>query len=109
MTTMLGATVIYGGQTSISGYINLTENVGPGDVSSEDVENADGKKVTRLVFQVMPKLTLTLVATTGTFAEFVEGAMCTATGWTAYYIDSLSIAKVKGARQGTVNLTSIFN
>lgn len=109
MTTMLGATVIYGGQATITGYINATQD-GPGsaNISSEDVENADGKVVTRLVFQVQPKLSLDLIATTGTFTEFVEGAMCGATGYTNYFVDACAITLVKGAKHGKIAMTAIF-
>jgi len=109
MTTLLGATVVYGGQTTITGYINASQE-GPGsaNISSEDVENADGKVVSRLIFQVQPKLSLDLICTTGTLTEFVEGAMCTATGYTAYYVESCAVTLVKGAKHAKIAMTSIF-
>ncbi len=108
MTTMLGATVIYGGQTTVAGYIVMSHDIGGANISSEDVESAAGAVVTRLVFQVQPKVSFDLIATTGTFSEFPEGAMSTATGYTAYFVDSCAITLVKGAKHGKIAMTSIF-
>lgn len=111
--TLLGATVIYGpdGTTvsALPGYIVLSQTSGGNEVSNEDVEDAYGKRQSRIVMGVYPKEQLTLVATTGTFTEFVEGALVAGvTIYASYYVSSLSVVKVKGARQGTVTLDKIF-
>ena len=107
--TLLGATIAYGGQPTISGYIVETwDGPGAAEIASEDVEDADGKRVSRLIFGVYPKISATLKATTGTFSEFVEGAMCTATGYTAYYVDSAAPALSKGQKRIALQMTKIF-
>ena len=107
--TLLGATVAYGGQPTISGYI-VERWTGPGgaEIDHEDVHDAAGARVSRIEFGIYPKITATLIATTGTFTEFPEGGMCTATGYTTYFVDSCAPVNSKGAKRAELSMTKIF-
>ena len=107
MTTKIGTTLVTGGQTAVAGYINTSEGTGGANIDSEDYADADGARVTRLIYQVDATLTLNLIATTGDFTEFPEGAMCTATGLTNYFVDSVVKTEVKGATTAVISMTNI--
>jgi len=105
--TVIGGTLVVGGQTSVSGYIVSQETHGGADIDMEDIDAAAGTRASRLIFKIDGKKTLSLIATTGTFSEFPEGGMCTATGLTAYFVDACPITKTRSAQRAEVSLTNI--
>lgn len=106
-TTQLGSTLIIGGQRTLTNYIVSEDTINDANVVSEDVEDADGKLVTRLVFRNEAKIRLSLICKTGATpaTEFPVGTMCTVTGLTGYFVDSAPIVKTKSAQKVTVDMT----
>lgn len=90
-------------------YIVQSVTEGNKNVEIEDVFDADGALVTRLVFLRHAKLSITAVCKTAATpaTDFPVGDMSALTGLTAFYVDGLSVNKVKGATQITVELTNI--
>lgn len=107
-TITIGQAFSIGGQTAISGYVVLEEGTDV-DVVMEEQEDADGAIVALFIFEKRPIVNLTLVATTGTFSEFPKGALCTATGYTDYYVQDAKIVKSKSAMKGTITLIQYPN
>jgi hypothetical protein len=107
--TVIGGTIIIAGQETITGYIveKDSRNVQAGAIKMKDVMTAAGIRHCRIVFQKDPKISLTLIATTGTFSEFPEGAMCTVTALSQYFVDSCKIDKTEGEQRAQVELTNI--
>lgn len=100
------------GATTLAGYI--VQSYGDGDVefTSQDIHDETNQLKTRLIFQKMPKLTLTLIplATTNKaaiLADFPKGAMSTGPGLTAFFVDDCQIVETGEAVQVTVSLTNI--
>jgi len=106
-TTQLGSTLIIGGQRALTNYIVSEDTINDANVVSEDVEDADGKLTTRLVFRNEAKIRLSLICKTGATpaADFPVGAMCALTGLTGYFVDSAPIVKSKSAQKVTVDMT----
>lgn len=99
------------GQATVSGYIVDTDNRGGTDIDFEDIMDSDGAFHTRIVFEKrMLKINLSLIVTTGTPAtDFPEGAMCTVTGLTDYFVDSAPVDSTKSAQRVSVQLTRLLN
>jgi hypothetical protein len=108
--TQLGATLIIGGQRTLTNYIVESDEVNDANVVSEDVEDADGKLATRIIFRNEDKVKLSLICKSGASpaTEFPVGAMCTITGLTTYFVDSAPIVKAKGAQKVSVEMTKIL-
>lgn len=100
-----------GGQASLTGYIVDTDSRGNTEIQFEDIYDAAGAFHTRIVFEKrMLKVALTLLVTTGTPAtDFPEGAMCTVTGLTDYFVDSAPVSETKSATRVEVQLTRLLN
>lgn len=109
MATQLGTTLIIGGQRTLTNYIVETDEVGGNDIDMEDVLAADGTRATRIIFKIDEKAKLSLICKTGATpaSDFPEGAMCTLTGLTGWYVDSAPITKSKSAQKVSVTLTNI--
>lgn len=115
---VLGTGVIQGANVStatatvtFTNYIVENATEGGKNVDFEDVMDADGKRVTRIVFNREKKLTLTLIcktAATTPMTDFPEGDMCAITGLTTFFVDSCAVSRVKGANKVTVTLSEIF-
>ena len=107
--TQLGTTLIIGGQRTLTGYIVADDEVNNANIVQEDVEDADGKLATRIIFRNEAKVKLSLICKSGSTptADFPVGAMCTVTGLTAYFIDSAPVVKTKSAQKVTVEMTNL--
>lgn len=103
----LGTALSLGGQITIAGYIVSEDQPGGADIDMEDVDDATGERASRVIYKVDDKRQLTLIATTGDFSEFPEGAMCTAAGLTDFFVDSAPVTKTRGAKRGVISLTKI--
>ena len=105
--TQFGSTLIIGGQRTLTNYIVSEDTINDANVVSEDVEDADGKLCTRIIFRNEAKIRLSLICKTGATpaSEFPIGAMCTVTGLTGYFVDSAPIVKSKSAQKVTVDMT----
>lgn len=108
-TTQLGATLIIGGQVTVSGYIVEQDTSGGNEIDSEDINDADGKKTSRLIYGIYPKRNLTLIAKTGATpaTTFPEGAKCTDAGLSNFFVDSAPIVETKSATKVTVQMTDL--
>ncbi len=105
--TQLGSTLIIGGQRTLTNYIVSEDTINDANVVSEDVEDADGKLTTRIIFRNEAKIRLSLICKSGATptSEFPVGAMCTVTGLTGYFVDSAPVVKTKSAQKVTVDMT----
>ena len=106
----VGSAVTAAGQPTIAGYIVESWNVQQGgDVQQEDIADADGAFYGALIYEKrMEKITGTLIVTTGTPATtFPEGAMCTATSYTKYFVNRCEVQNSKGPRRINVELEKI--
>jgi len=108
--TQLGATLIIGGQRTLTNYIVETDETNDANVVSEDVEDADGKLATRIIFRNEDIVKLSLICKSGASpaTDFPKGAMCTITGLTTYFVDSAPVVKAKGAQKVSVEMTKIL-
>ena len=108
--TQLGATLIIGGQRTLTNYILIEDTLNDANVVSEDVEGPDGELSTRIIFRNEPKIKCALICKTGAAptSDFPVGAMCTITGLTAYFVDSAPVVKSKSAQKVTLEMTKIL-
>ena len=108
--TQLGATLIIGGQRTLTNYIVESDEVNDSNLVMEDVEDAAGALSTRIIFRNEAKVKLSLICKSGASpdVDFPVGAMCTVTGFTDHFVDAAPIVKTKGAQKVTVELTHIL-
>jgi len=108
MATQIGTTLEIGVNT-IENYVVQSINDGGSDIDSEDIMDENGGRTTRIIFQVDDKVSLDMVAKDGATPEtdFPEGAMCTVTGYTSFFVDSLTVESTKGAKRVRVDMTNI--
>lgn len=97
------------GVATLTGYVVQERGDGDAEVRMQDVFDEDGVLKTRIVFQIMPKLSLNLFALSATdvLADFPRGQLCTVTGLTAYFVDACNRTATEGATQVRVELTNI--
>lgn len=105
--TQLGTTLIIGGQRALTNYIVSEDTLNDANVVSEDIEDADGKLATRIIFRNEAKIKVSLICKTGATptSDFPMGGMCTITGLTGYFIDSAPVVKTKSAQKCTLEMT----
>lgn len=94
---------------TLTNYIVESSSSGSGEVDFEDVFNADGAIVSRLIFNRDPIINLVLIAKNAAApsTDFPAGDICAVTGLTSYYVESCDIATSKGATRVTVTLKNI--
>jgi len=99
-----------GGQATLTGYIVESDSRGGTDIDFEDIQDATGAFHTRIVFEKrMLRINLSLLVTTGNPAtDFPEGALCTVSGLTDYFVDSAPVSKTKSASRVEVQLTKLI-
>jgi len=109
MSVVVIGTDVGKGATTVTGY--YVQSYGDGDVefNSQDIRDETNQLVTRLVFQRMAKLTLTMIplAATNPKTEFPKGAMATHASFTSYFVDDMQLNESGEADQVTVSLTNI--
>ena len=107
--TQIGGTLIIGGQQTLTNYIVEQDTLNDANVVQEDVEDADGKLVTRIIFRNEAKIKLSLICKTGATptSDFPIGGMCTVTGLTAYFVDSAPVVKTKSAQKVDLEMTNL--
>jgi hypothetical protein len=105
------STLTIGGQADLTGYIVETDNRGGRDIDFEDIMDASGAFHTRIVFEKrMQRINLTLLVLAGVPAtDFPEGAMCTLTGLTDFFVDSAAVSQTKSASRVDVQLTKLIS
>lgn len=108
--TQIGSTLIIGGQRALTNYIVSEDTLNDANVVSEDVEDADGKLVTRIVFRNEAKIKCSLICKTGATptSDFPVGGMCAITGLTQYFVDSAPVVKSKSAQKVNLEMTAIL-
>ena len=98
--------------TDLDAYIVESATEGGATVDSEDVVDANGARVSRLIFNRQKQIQMTLISKTVTYANIViafpQGDMCSVTSLTSYFVTSCAISKVKGAWKIAVTLDKIF-
>ena len=108
-TAKIGNDDVVIGAPTITGYIvqSVTDPAGA-DIDMEDIiDHSTGQLVTRLVFQVHPKINLTLITTTGTpGTDFPIGQMTTVLTQ-ACFVDDCQVEKTRAGQRVTVSLTNI--
>jgi hypothetical protein len=105
MATQFGTDLQLGGQTSITGYIVVSEVADKEIYNPEDIDDATGTLTTKIVYGTHPTLKLELICLSGNSgAEFPQGAMCTATGLTAYWVRSCTVTETKSATRISVDM-----
>lgn len=108
----IGTQVQAGAAPSVGTWTNyIVQRVTEGEkeIDLEDIFDADGALVTRLIFRRHAKLTVEAVCkqAAAPATDFPQGDMATLTGLTAFYVDRCSIAESKGATTVSVELTNI--
>ena len=108
----IGTGVISGAVPSVgtwTNYIVQSVTEADKDVEIEDIDDADGALVTRLIFKRHAKLHIEAVCKTAAtpVTDFPKGDMCALTGLTAYYVDDIKVTETKGANRISVDLTLI--
>jgi hypothetical protein len=107
----IGASMIIGGQTSISGYIVRDEEVNGVEPHNEiKVDNADGTLAAIITPALYPTVSLTLLCKTGAApaTDFPEKKLATsgAGSYSGWYVNGAKIKKTFGVQEVTVNLIS---
>jgi hypothetical protein len=114
ITDQIGTDLAVGATTTLTlpnatNYTVVSCSEGDKQIDFEDVVDADGKLMTRLVFNRFAKLTLELICKSAAApaTDFVTGSV-TSLGTTPndkWYIDSAVITKTKSATKVTVTAT----
>lgn len=111
--TVIGTNITKGApDLSASGYIVQIDTPGGADIDMDDYETGvDGSRIARHVYKVDAKRTTEMISTnneTQIDTDFPEGGMCTLAAYgTAFFVDSVTKAKTKGAWRITVSATNI--
>jgi len=112
MPTLLGsATVVYGGQATISGYIVLEETDLPVETKETMIENAAGQDVGVLLKQTKPGKRFRLMVLTGAVlsTDFPQGLMCTLTTYSNLRVRPYEISETSEPQIVTIELRNEFN
>jgi hypothetical protein len=104
-----GATVLTETLT-LTNYIIESATDGTRTFDFEDVFDADGARVSRLIFNRQKQIVLTLICKSAAtpLTDFPVGDMAAHSGLTDYFVTSAPITLVKGARKVTVTLDKIL-
>lgn len=102
--------VIQTASITLTNYIIETCGDGNADVDSEEMLSDYGARLSLIIFNRNPIITLTLMVLTGAtpLTDFPKGKMSTVAGLTDYYVDDATITSVKGVRKINVTLKRIF-
>lgn len=103
-TTQLGTDLEIGVGTTMGSYIVESITVDDDDVKQSDINDEDGVLKTRLIKQVMDKITLSLIAISGATpaSDFVKGAISGVAPLSDYFIESVSTERTEDAMRVTV-------
>jgi hypothetical protein len=108
-TAKIGNANVVIGAPTVAGYIvqSVTDPAGA-DIDMEDIiDHSTGQLVTRLVFQVHPKINLTMITTTGTpGTDFPIGQLAEVLGQDVF-IDDCQVEKTRAGQRVTVSCTNI--
>lgn len=107
----LGASMVIGGQTSISGYIVKDEEVNGVEVQNEiRVDNADGTLAAIITPALYPTVSLTLLCKTGAAptTDFPEKKLAGAGAgsYSGWYVNSAKVKKTYGVQEASIQLIS---
>ena len=103
-TTQIGTDLIVGVGQTMGSYIVESYDEGDDEIKSEDIHDEDGVLKTRLIMQIMDRITLNLIAISGADpdTDFVKGAICGVAPLSDFYIEAKTISRTEGARRVTV-------
>ena len=101
--------IIHGSTVSFSSYIVKSSKDGTKTLSSEDVEDEDGKLTTREIYDRHNTASLTLICKTGALplTDFPDKAMCIHSGLTQYFVNSASVSKSRSPNEVSVELENL--
>lgn len=93
----------------LTSYIIDTQSAGDTNAETVDHYDEDGKRIARLIFQRDRPIPLTLICKAGATpeADFPSKDMCTVTGLTHLYVESLAPSRSKDAERVTVTLVDL--
>lgn len=110
MPTQVGTDVGFGA-TLVPGYIVLTYTDGDIEFNVQDIRDETGQLKTRIVFQRMEKVTLTMIPlqATNPKAHFPKGQAATHGDFSGennrWFVDDMQLVETAEADQVTVSLT----
>ncbi len=109
--TQLGTDLLLTPGTTISNYIIESRELDK-EVKSEDVLDEDGVLKTRIIYQTMDRINLTLIpvsskAETDVRTDFPKGAICTIAALNTYYVEDCKVARSSGPAKVTVSLIAL--
>jgi len=101
--------VIHGSTITFSSYIVKSGKDGSKTMSSEDVEDEDGKLTTREIYDRHNTWSGVLICKAGALplTDFPDKAMCVHSGLTAYFINSMSVNKSRSPNEVSVDLENL--
>ena len=107
--TQIGTEFTVGVGTTLATYTISSYKAGDKNVAMTDVNDEDGALISRLIKQKHPKVELEMLAKTGAApdTDFPPGEIATATGFTAYFVDSMSYERTEDQMKVSVSLTNI--
>lgn len=109
MATQLGEDLDIGAGTITGSYIVESRDEIDFDVDSEDIQDEDGVRNTRIIYQRDSKVVLNLICIDGALPEndFIKGQIAAHADFTSFYVDEATATRSKSARRVTVTLTNI--
>jgi hypothetical protein len=101
--------VIHGSTVTFTNYIVKSSSDGNTEPDMEDVDDAAGARTTRVIYKRDNKWSGVLIckAAATPLVDFAPGRMCTFTGLTSYFVDSMVINKTRGPQEVSLELTNI--
>jgi hypothetical protein len=107
--TQIGLVYEIGVGETLDTYTITSVNRGDKNVASSDVNDEDGALTSRLIKQRHDKVDLEMVAKTGAAPEtdFPVGLISVATGFTSYYVESMSYVRTEDHMKVSVSLVNI--
>lgn len=107
--TQFGEKLEIGVGQTFGDYIVESINDGSPDVKSEDIDDEDGHRVTRIILQIDDKVDLTLIAKSGAtpLTDWPKGGYSVVAGFTQFFVDDMQRSRSASAQRITVSLTNI--
>ena len=104
--TQLGTEYSIGVGTTLATYTISSFKAGDKNVAFSDVNDEDGALVSRLIKQKHAKVEMELLAKTGAVpdTDFPVGEIAAATGFTSYYVESMSHDRTEDQQKVSVSL-----
>jgi len=101
--------VIHGSTITFSSYIVKSSVDGERTMSSEDVEDEDGKLTTREIYDRHDTSKLVLICKAGALptTDFPSKKMCVLSGLTQYFVNSAPVNKSRSPNEVNIDLENL--